>query len=105
MFSTDNETVYLVDSRNENKHLKGGSDGSESEAEAGDGEDEDDDEIFSDTDEEFAANQKSSADKKSENKAKNGTVKSLKDVQIKHFKQEIIEPHLDKVNRNFNKHK
>ena len=94
MFATDKETECLVDSRNENKHLKGGSDGSEEEVD----EDGGDEEIFSDTDEEYAANQKSR-----ERKAK--PVKNLKNVQIKHFKQEIIEPHLCKVNQNFKKYK
>ncbi len=95
MFTTEKDTKCLVDSVNEDKHLKkGGSEGSESELE----EDDDDEEIFSDTDEEFQANQNK------KNPAKS-TKSSLKGVTIKHFKPELIEAHLDKVNRNFFKYK
>lgn len=94
MFSTDKETSSLVDSVNENKHLKrnAGSDGSESE------EDDDDEEIYSDTDEEFEANQ-------GKRKAKDQKPKNLNDMNIKHFKPDLIEGHLEKVNKNFTKFK
>ena len=96
MFSTDKETTSLVDSVvDQTKHLKrnaAGSDGSESE-------DEDDEEIYSDTDEEYEANQ-------GKRKAKDQKPsKNLNDMNIKHFKPDLIEGHLEKVNKNFAKFK
>jgi len=96
MFSTDKETTSLVDSVvDQTKHLKrnaAGSDGSESE-------DEDDEEIYSDTDEEYEANQ-------GKRKAKDQKPsKNLNDMNIKHFKPDLIEGYLEKVNKNFAKFK
>ncbi len=98
MFTTEKETQSLVESANENKkHLKkGGSDGSESEIE--EDEDDDDEEIFSDTDQEFQANQ-------NKKKTEHVTRTSLKDITIKHLKPDLIEAHLDKVNKNFTKYR
>lgn len=97
LFSTDKDTKYLVDSIDKTQHLKGksGSDCSESEIE----DDEDDEEIFSDTDEEYEANQ----GKRKPAEAKPS--KNLNDISIKTFKPDIIEGHLNKINKNFSKYK
>lgn len=99
MFSTEKDCSYLVDTGNEKNHLKRKAGSEESETDEEDNED--DEEIYSDTDEEFQANQ--GAKKAKINPESNKS--SLKEITIKHFKPELIEGHLDKVNKNFAKYK
>ena len=94
MFSTDKETSYLVDQVNENKHLKRKID--DASADKAEETDEDDEEIYSDTDEEFQANQRK--------KSKPSSI-NLTELKFKHIKPDLIENYLEKVNKNFNKYK
>ena len=91
MFSTDKDTNCLLDQVNENNHLKRKTNEKENESEQED--EEDDEEIYSDTDEEFQANQKKKL-KKNE---------ASPELTFKHLKPDLVEGYLDRINKKFHK--